>query len=287
MEILKVAGLYKNYPAFQLKDVSFSLQEGQITGFIGRNGAGKSTTLKSLLNIIHAEYEEISFFGMNIKDAEFEIKQQIGFVSGSVDYYPRKRLKSITDITKGFYRNWDETKYRKYMDIFALDEKKMPSELSSGMKVKYALTLAMSHNAKLLILDEPTSGLDPVSRDELLNCFMDLAEKGVSIFFSTHIISDLEKCADKILYIRKGRLSAQGTIADFLHNYQIVELPRNQKEDELKSIAVGYRRMKERNSFLIPIDAKLPTGVEGRKGELEEIIIHLENDEKDGAEHER
>ena len=181
MSVLEVKSLSKKYPAFELKDVSFSLEKGKITGFVGRNGAGKSTTLKSLFNFVHPDSGEILFFNENFKDSEFSIKKRVGFVSGGVDYYKNKKIKTITSVTKSFYDNWDEDAYLKYMNMFKLDENKTPVQLSAGMKVKYALTLALSHNAELLILDEPTSGLDPVSRDDLLDVFMELCEKGITI----------------------------------------------------------------------------------------------------------
>ena len=185
MEALSVKGLCKEYPPFSLKDVSFSVEQGAIMGFIGRNGAGKTTTLKSILNLVHPSRGEIRFFGMELEKNELEIKKQIGFVSGGVDYYVKKKIKTITNVTRRFYDDWDEQAYRRYMAQFELDESKTPDQLSAGMKVKYALTLALSHRAKLLILDKPTSGLDPVSRDDLLDVFLSLQREGVSILFST------------------------------------------------------------------------------------------------------
>lgn len=220
MSILEVKNLYKQYPAFFLDRVSFTLEAGKITGFIGRNGAGKTTTLKCLLNFVHPDEGEISFFGKNFLENELEIKQKIGFVSGGISYYPRKKLKLIAKVTKSFYANWDDHAYREYMSLFELDENKTPAELSAGMKVKFSLALAMSHGAKLLLLDEPTSGLDPVSRDELLDVFLELAKRGATILFSTHITSDLDKCADHIIYLKSGRVVAASTIAEFVQDYQ-------------------------------------------------------------------
>ena len=217
MEALSVKGLCKEYPSFSLKDVSFSVEQGAIMGFIGRNGAGKTTTLKSILNLVHPSRGEIRFFGTELKKNELEIKKQIGFVSGGVDYYVKKKIKTITNVTRRFYDDWDEQAYRRYMAQFELDENKTPEQLSAGMKVKYALTLALSHRAKLLILDEPTSGLDPVSRDDLLDVFLSLQREGVSILFSTHITSDLDRCADSITYIRRGEIAASMPLEQFLN----------------------------------------------------------------------
>ena len=185
-------------------------------GFIGRNGAGKTTTLKSLLHLVHPDAGEIRFFGMTFAENEKAIKQRIGYAAGGVNYYPQKRLREIAAITKTFYTAWDETAYRKYMTAFRLEEEKKVRELSAGMKVKFELALALSHGAELLLLDEPTSGLDPVSRDELLTIFEKLAQKGVAILFSTHITSDLEKCADCITYIQDGKIVDSAAKADFL-----------------------------------------------------------------------
>ena len=219
MGIVEVTDVCKIYPAFRLNDVSFSLESGKITGFIGRNGAGKTTTIKAMLNMIHTNSGAISYFGLPLFEHEKEIKQRIGYSTGTISWYPRKTIREIVEITKAFYRNWDEEAYQKYMDLFGLDESKKPIELSEGMKVKFNLLLALSHKAEVLILDEPTSGLDPFSRDELLELFMTLREHGVTIFFSTHITSDIERCADNIIYISRGEIRAECSKADFLQNY--------------------------------------------------------------------
>lgn len=206
--VLEVKGLNKNYQTFSLSDVTFSMPKGSIMAFIGRNGAGKTTTIKAILNFIKKDGGSIEIFGLdNVKD-ELEIKKNIGFASGGVDYYKNKKIKDVVNITKTFYDNWDEQAYQKYMEVFMLDQNKQVKQLSQGMKVKLNLALALSHGAKLLILDEPTSGLDPVSRDEILTILEKLNQKGVSILFSTHITSDLEKCATHVTYIKQGKIIA-------------------------------------------------------------------------------
>lgn len=219
MSIAEVSNLRKEYPAFTLKDVSFSIDQGRITGFIGRNGAGKTTTIKSMLNLVHPDSGEVRYFGMPLEGHEAEIKRRIGYSTGTVSWYPRKKIKDIVSIIRNFYTTWDEDAYRKYLGLFNLDENKAPKELSEGMKVKFNLLTALSHGAEILILDEPTSGLDPFSRDELLDVFTELKRHGVAIFFSTHITSDLEKCADDIVYISNGEISAAMPKDGFMAKY--------------------------------------------------------------------
>jgi ABC-2 type transport system ATP-binding protein len=224
MEILSVQHLNKHYPQFDLKDVSFSLEQGFIMGFIGRNGAGKTTTLKSILGMVHKEGGSVRLLGMDFDQNELEIKQHIGFMIGGVDYYSKTKIRTISAVVRRFYREWDDSIYQEYMKRFALDENKRPSELSNGMRIKYSLVLALSHRAKLLLLDEPTSGLDPVARDNLLELFQEFIEDGErSILFSTHITSDLEKCADYITYIENGRIIESRTKDDLLQAYRLVK----------------------------------------------------------------
>ena len=230
MTAFAVRGLTKRYASFLLDGVSFSLEEGRIMGFVGRNGAGKTTTLKSIFNLVHPDAGEITAFGMDMKTHEREAKQQIGFAGGAADFYRRKKIKDIVNITKSFYENWDETEYRRYLTAFSLDENKTPRELSEGMRVKFSLMLSLSHHARLLLLDEPTSGLDPVSRAELLDTFRFLKSRGVSILFSTHITTDVENCADDVAYIAKGKLVAAEPLTDFLARFAAAGAGNNLEE---------------------------------------------------------
>ncbi|MDO4581173.1 MAG: ABC transporter ATP-binding protein [Bacillota bacterium] len=278
MTVLSVRHLNKTYPAFKLEDVSFTLEPGKITGFIGRNGAGKSTTLNSLFNFVHPDSGEISFFGMDFAGHELEIKQRIGFVSSGVNYYANKKLKTISRVTSSFYNNWDQAAYEKYLAMFHLDENKTPAQLSAGMKVKFALALALSHNADLLILDEPTSGLDPVSREDLLEVFMDLCAQGKTILFSTHITSDLDKCADNIIYIKNGRLIADCSVSDFEQSYRIASFDSAEAMREYQGISRGQRRTRKGCTALISAaDAQTP-GLKLSPADLESIMIHIEKE---------
>lgn len=220
MNVLTVKGLCKSYPSFMLKEVSFALPQGTVMGFVGRNGAGKSTTLKSILGLVHPDKGQVTFMEQDVAQNEQYMKENIGVVLGGIDFYAQKKIKTITDVTRRFYPNWEDEKYRHYLSLFGLDETKRVRELSDGMRVKYLIALALSHQAKLLLLDEPTSGLDPVSRDELTELFRAIVADGSrSILFSTHITSDLEKCADHMTFIKDGEIFYTGAKADFLTAY--------------------------------------------------------------------
>jgi ABC-2 type transport system ATP-binding protein len=212
-------------------------------GLIGKNGAGKSTTLKGMLNLVNRDGGMVEMFGMDFFKHEEEIKQQLGVVLGGIDFYNHKRLSDITAVTKRFYNNWDDDAYENYMDVFSLNPNKKVKELSSGMKVKYMLTLALSHNAKLLILDEPTSGLDPVARDDLLTLFRQLVEKkNITVLFSTHIITDLEKCADYITYIKDGKLLKSAEKDEFIDSFQYLREPDENTRLSLEDIMIRTER---------------------------------------------
>lgn len=277
MKCLKVDNLCKHYPQFDLANVTFSLEDGIIMGFIGKNGAGKTTTLKALLNLVHPTSGNIQFFGLDFLSNEKEIKQRIGYASGGVDYYPKKKIGTVLKYTKPFFKNWDDTVCQHYLKLFELDESKCIGELSCGMRVKFNLVLALSHHAELLILDEPTSGLDPISRDDLLNILMDLHDKGMSILFSTHITSELEKCADEITYIREGKIVETGSMYKFLSKYRIVKIPENLMDENLKDKFIGTNHTKSYFTGLIESsDVENYDGFEILESNLESIMIHME-----------
>ena len=278
MNILQVENLSKTYPTFKLDNVSFSLEKGYIMGFIGRNGAGKTTTLKSMLRFVHPDCGNVSINGFDIEKDEFAVKNSIGFVSGLDGFYNSKKIKQVTDITKKFFSNWSDETYKNLLEKFNLDENKFIKNLSAGMKVKYQLALAMSHDAKLLILDEPTSGLDPVSRDELVILFQDYVADGEhSILFSTHVISDLEKCADYITYIKKGKILDSCDVVSFKDKYLLVNGKKEDLTDELKSKVIGVH---EHNfgfeGMILKSDKDLFAKCEITQPSMEEIMVHTE-----------
>ena len=276
--VLTVRGLTKRYDKFALKDVSFDVRRGEIMGFIGRNGAGKTTTLKSLMNYLHPDAGEIDFFGKPMTGNEMEIKRRTGFVTGGVDYYMRRKLRAITDVTRGFYPNWDEAAYKRCIAAFSLDEDKTPAELSAGMKVKYNLALAMSHRAELLLLDEPTSGLDPVSRDDLLDVFLGLKREGVSILFSTHITSDLDKCADRITYIRAGEIQACCALEELVNAYVVAEIPEDAIGGIPANLLIGAKPARRGFSALVRKSDAAKLNVATTPAALDDVIVHMEKE---------
>ena len=275
---LKIEHLNKKYPAFSLKDVSFEVKPGEIMGFIGRNGAGKTTTLKSIMNLIHFESGSISAFDTDMTQNELENKQRIGFALSELNYYPNKTIRQLMDVTKRFYKNFEEEKFNQVCKMFNLDLDKKLEELSSGMKVKYSVAIALSHKAELLILDEPTSGLDPVSRDEILDIFREIVKnKERAILFSTHITSDLDKCASNITYIHDGSIVYTGTKKDFVNSYMFVK--DKTKNKELENEYIACKELDDYIEGLISADKKdvfVKAGITPKEPDLEEIMIYLE-----------
>ncbi len=275
MKALEVERLTKVYPKFTLDNVSFSVEEGRIAGLIGRNGAGKSTALKGILGIVSAT-GTVKIFGRGRTDGEQAMKECIGYVGGGFRYYSAKRLSSVSQAVSRFYPRWDDAVYRKYLAAFALDETKRVRELSEGMKIKYSLLLALSANAKLLILDEPTSGLDPLSREEFCDIIRSLVEKErVSVLFSTHITSDLEKIADDVIYLSDGKILFSEPLTDLLNRYAFARFP-----DEITARnagAVGIKRTKE--GFAGLLTAGKAAG-NAEKATIDNVIVHLEYEKR-------
>ena len=282
-DILRLENVRKTYPSFTLKDVSFSVKPGQIMGFIGRNGAGKTTTLKCIMNLIHYESGKISAFETDMSKNELENKQRIGFALSELNYYPNKTIRQLMNVTKRFYKKFDEKKFDEACRLFNLNQDKKLEELSSGMKVKYSVAIALSHHAELLILDEPTSGLDPVSRDEILDIFRQIVKnKDRAILFSTHITSDLDKCASDITYIHDGEIIYSGTKNDFVNSYLFIKDKTFNKE--LLNEYIAYKEFDDRIEGLISPDKKdlfIKNKIEPQEPDLEQIMVYIERSKKE------
>lgn len=222
--ILEISGLKKSYGNFALKDISFYLPEGCITGFVGINGAGKTTTLRSILGLTSKVSGSIKFFGMNMDGNENTVKDRIGIVLDKGCFYDELTLSEMKSVIAPAYSNWCEEDFSGYLERFSLNPKQKIKTLSKGMRMKYALALALSHKAELLIMDEPTSGLDPLIRSQFLDILKDYMSKGgKGVFFSTHITSDLDKTADMLIMIDDGQVIFQEEKDRLLDSYRIIK----------------------------------------------------------------
>lgn len=223
--VLEVNGLKKDFDNFSLDNVNFSLQTGRITGFIGINGSGKTTTIKSILGLVLKDAGIIKLFGKEInKKNERELKNRIGIVLDDGYFYEDLTVKEMKNVIASAYSNWDELVFKRNIERFGLQLNQKISILSKGMKMKYSIALALSHHADLLIMDEPTSGLDPLVRSELMNILLEfMREDGKSVFFSSHITSDLDKVAHDLILIHKGKIVFSEEKNTLLDTYALVK----------------------------------------------------------------
>ena len=222
--VLEVSGLCKRYPGFALAEVSFTLPRGYIMGLIGPNGAGKTTTLKLILGLLRRDSGTIRVFGLDPARQGAEVRSRIGFVHDEPHFYRLLTLAQNAALVARFYGTWDGAAFRRLADAFGLPLEKRFGDLSHGNKTKFALALALSHRAELLVLDEPTSGLDPVFRRDLLDTFTELLQdERASILFSTHITADLERTADYITLIQEGRIVFSAAKDEILERWALVK----------------------------------------------------------------
>lgn len=223
MNIIEIDHLSKNFKYFSLHDVSLQVEQGEIMGLIGANGAGKTTLIKIIMGLYLHDGGDVRVLGMDpIKDGSV-LRNDIGFVFDDPRYYDFK-LKRIGNIIAPFYENWQDDVFHRYLQQFDLTERLNFKKLSRGMKLKFSLAIALSHQAKLLVLDEPTSGLDPIFRVELLKMLKGIKEKGeCSILFSSHITDDVERIADSITYIKKGGIVFSGKKTEILSKYRLIK----------------------------------------------------------------
>ena len=250
--ILEIKNLSKKYNGFELKNVNIELPKGMIMGFIGENGAGKTTTIKSILNVINRDSGEIKIFGLDNKENERKIKEDIGVVLDDSFLSEYLNPSDLNKIMKNIYKNWDEKLYFKYIEDFKLPKEKMSKEYSSGMKMKLKIAVALAHHPKLLILDEPTSGLDPVARNEILDIFQEfIQDEEHGIFVSSHITSDLEHIADYITFINNGEIIFTKTRDELLENYGIVKCSEEQFKKIDKKDYIKYKKNRYEYDVLI------------------------------------
>ena len=240
--ILEVSGLNKSYNGFALNNVNFTLPEGCVAGFIGVNGAGKTTTIRAVLGLSQKDSGSVKIFGKETESAEKEIKNRIGVVLDEGCFYDDLTMAEMKGIIAPSYSNWRENVYKDYLDRFSLNPKQKISTLSKGMRMKFALTLALSHEADLLVMDEPTSGLDPLIRSEFLGIIADfMKQSSKSVFFSTHITSDLDKIADILILIHSGRIFFEHKKDYFLNNFRLIRGNIKALTAENKKLFLGIK----------------------------------------------
>lgn len=250
--ILSVKNLSKKYDNFELKNINIELPKGMIMGLIGENGAGKSTTIKAILNLINIEDGKIEIFGLDYKKEERKIKENIGVVLDDSFLSEYLNATDIHKIMKNMYENWDEKLYFNYLEKFKLPKNKRIKEYSSGMKMKLKIMVALSHHPKLLILDEPTSGLDPIARNEILDLLQDLIQdENKGILVSSHITSDLERIADYIIFMNNGEMVLSKTRDELLENYAIVKCSEEVFKKIDKKDFVKYKKNKYEYQILV------------------------------------
>ena len=241
--ILEIENLNKDFENFKLRDINLQLKKGYIMGFIGPNGAGKTTLIKLIMNLIKKDSGSIKIFGKDNIAYEREIKERIGFVYDENYFYEDLSIENMKKVIAPFYKSWDEAIFSKHILNFGLDRSMKIKDLSKGGKMKFSLSLALSHDADLIIMDEPTSGLDPIARREFLDILYEIIQnEEKSIFFSTHITTDLEKIADYISFTNKGEIVFSKELDDIYKEYSLIK--GEDLSDDIISKAIGIRENK-------------------------------------------
>ena len=276
MNAIELKGLVKEYPGFRLGGLDLALPSGSIMGLVGENGAGKSTTIKLIMNAIKRDAGSVSVLGVDNQSRAFsDIKEDIGVVLDEA-YYPEVlNAHNVGRVMANTYRRWEPDTYENYLRQFALPQDKAFRDYSRGMKMKLAIAVALSHQAKLLILDEATSGLDPMARDEILDIFNEYTrQEDHSVLLSSHIVSDLEKICDYIAFLHKGQLLLCEEKDRLLEEYALVRLSRERLADlpedsvvGVESDPYGVRALVRRD--MVPHDLPL------EHTNLEDIILFL------------
>lgn len=242
---LKLENVTKEYKDFKLDNISVNVPRGVIMGFIGENGAGKSTTIKLILDLLRRDAGIITVLGTDVCELK-SIKEKIGVVMDESCFPENLNVEEINKIMKRIYSTWNEERFFEYMKKFSIVERKPVKEYSRGMKMKLSIAVALSHDSEILIMDEATSGLDPIVREEILDIFLDfIQDETHSIFMSSHIISDLEKICDYITFIHKGRIIFSEPKDVLIDDYGILKC----SEEELKEVSPGAVKGIRKNKF--------------------------------------
>lgn len=284
---IEVSHLQKKFHEFTLDDVSFVLPKGYIMGLVGKNGAGKTTIIKLILELLQKDHGSIQLFGEDRSDS-IDCKQDIAVVFDELYFVDDWSIKDVESAISPFYTNWDTAMFHQCLKRFEVPMDKLVKELSKGMKMKLMLAVAFSHKAKLLILDEPTSGLDPVARDELLDMLLEFIEdEGNSVLFSTHITTDLEKVADYLTIVHNGRVFYTGNKDELFEKYCIVKGGLDALSKELESKCIGIQKGSTGFSALLDVlDMKyVSKDVVIEPTSIDDILIHVNVMEREGCYH--
>lgn len=257
--IIEIKNLVKKYDnKFTLGSIDLEIPSGVIIGLIGENGAGKTTLIKSILNILKIDEGNIKIFNKNFNKEENTIKEDIGVVLDNMFFPEILTPKDINIVMKDIYKKWDEELFKKYLNDFGLNINKQIKTMSKGMRKKLEIATSLSHHPKLLILDEPTSGLDPVVRNEVLDIFLDfIQDEEHTILLSTHITSDLEHIADKIIFINKGKILLDKNRDDLLDNYGILKCDIDSFDTISKEDIIVYKKNKYNYEILVDNISKI------------------------------
>ncbi len=280
MNALEIRNLRKEYPAFTLDNLNLTLPSGCIMGLIGENGAGKSTTIKLILDMVHMDSGSVTILGKDNGDNIELTKEDIGVVMDEVGIPECLTVSQVGNVMKHTFRNWDEAEYTRLVQKLALPDKKQFKEFSRGMKMKLGIAVAMSHNSRLLILDEATSGLDPVVRDEVVEMFSDFTrDESRSILISSHIVSDLEKICDYIAFLHKGKLLLCEEKDQLLAEYGLIHCT----SDELQSLpsdAIKYKKENAYGAQAMILRNAVPAGISISPISIEELFIFMVKEAK-------
>lgn len=246
MSAIEIRDLSKKFNEFELKIENLNIEKGYITGFIGPNGSGKTTTIKLIMNMLFKDSGSIKIFGKESDLNDISIKELIGYVGDISGYLHEAKLKNIKKVVAPFYKNWDGKLYEKYIKQFKLDENKIYKELSKGQQKKFELAMVLAHHPKLIIMDEPTANLDPIVRNEFLEILQNHIEKEeATVFYSTHITSDLDKVADYLVFIHEGRIVLTGDKESILEKHKIIRGSSELLDSDTKKELISYNK----NSF--------------------------------------
>lgn len=241
VEAIEIKNLKKEYKNFKLNIEELKVKEGFITGFIGPNGSGKTTTIKAIMNMIKYDEGDILVLGENISDNP-KLKESIGFVGDVCGFLEESKLRNIKTSVSRFYTNWDENLYNRLINKFNINETLVYGKLSKGQKKQFELTMALSIKPKIIIMDEPTASLDPIVRSEFLELLQEEMEKeNLTIFYSTHVTSDLEKCADYIVFIYKGKVILYGEKDEILEKHSIIKGKKELLDNETRKYLISIK----------------------------------------------